>query len=69
MNSIGIVGRHKSGAPIPVPTTYPKTEVKLPAPAKIELHFRDTGKTGHAKPHGVCGIEIRWAILDTPPID
>ncbi|OAV65501.1 hypothetical protein Barb6XT_02387 [Bacteroidales bacterium Barb6XT] len=69
LNSMGIVGRHKSGAPIPVPTTYPKTEIKLPAPAKIELHFRDNGETGHAKPHGVRGAEIRWAILETPPTD
>ncbi|OAV63772.1 hypothetical protein Barb4_04736 [Bacteroidales bacterium Barb4] len=69
LNSMGIVGRIKSGALIPVPTTYPETEIRLPVLAKIELHFRDTDETGPAKPHGVRSAEIRWAILGTPPTD
>jgi hypothetical protein len=53
--------------PAPVPTTVPVTEIVLPAPATVEIHFHDEGKTNVAKPKGVHGAEICWAIRDTPP--
>jgi hypothetical protein len=53
--------------PAPVPTTVPVTEIVLPAPATVEIHFHDEGKKSVAKPKGVHGAEICWAILDAPP--
>ena len=55
--------------PTPVPTTVPVAEVKLPSQGVVEINFRDSGTNRRAKPAGVHGAEIVWAILDTPPAD
>lgn len=66
--AMGLPQRSSGGhTPVPVPTTVPETEVRLPAPATVEIHFRDEGERGFAKPKGVHGAEICWAILDAPP--
>jgi hypothetical protein len=58
----------KSGrTPVPAPTTLPGLKVLLPAPAIIEFHFFDAVTEARAKPFGVHGIELAWAILDAPP--
>jgi hypothetical protein len=62
---------HSSGGhtPAPVPMTVPEAKVLLPSPAVVEIHFRDAGARRKGKPAGVHGVEIAWAVLDTPPID
>jgi hypothetical protein len=35
----------------------------------VGINFRDKNEKGTAKPKGVRGAEIAWAILDTPPTD
>jgi hypothetical protein len=62
---------HSSGGhtPAPVPTTIPEAEVLLPAPGVVEVHFHDSGAENKAKPAGVHGAEIAWAVLDEPPVE
>jgi hypothetical protein len=60
--------RHSGGnSPVPPPTTFVETVVTPVGPAAIAIHFRDKGSDRKAKPAGVHGAEIVWAILDTPP--
>jgi hypothetical protein len=54
-----------SGTP---PTTYPKAKPYTSVIRQIIIHFWDSGTGKRAKPHGVHGAEIRWAILDHPPL-
>ncbi|MDR2040848.1 MAG: hypothetical protein LBP98_00830, partial [Tannerella sp.] len=35
---------------------------------RLTLHYKDSMSMSRAKPHGVHGIEIRWAILDGAPV-
>jgi hypothetical protein len=51
------------------PTTIPEAEVRLPSQGVIEIHYRDEGSESKAKPAGVHGVEIAWAILETAPTD
>lgn len=59
----------KKPTPAPAPTTTPEAEVELPSRGVVTVHFRDKGATKKAKPTGVHGAEIAWAVLDTPPVD
>jgi hypothetical protein len=55
--------------PVHEPTTVPEAEVKLPSPGVVEIHFRDAGSKRKAKPKGIHGAEIAWAILSAPTTD
>ena len=55
--------------PVPKPTTTPEAKVYHTAPAVVEIRFHDNETTNKAKPAGVHGAEVRWAILDTEPVD
>jgi hypothetical protein len=52
---------------VPVPTSTPEAKVVLPSPGVVEIDFIDSVSGHKAKPDGVHGVEIAWAILDTPP--
>jgi hypothetical protein len=49
------------------PTTFPDAEVDLSVPRQFAIHYRDHDSLVRAKPEGVHGAEVRWAILDEPP--
>jgi hypothetical protein len=66
---LGLPVHKTSHTPVPAPTTIPEAEVVLPSPAVVEIHFRDAGNEHKAKPAGVHGAEIAWAILDAPTTD
>jgi len=53
--------------PTPRPTTIPTADVKMPSPGVLVVHFSDRGSTSKAKPAGVHGVEIAWALLDEHP--
>jgi hypothetical protein len=55
--------------PVPVPATYPDFDIDSSVIRRLTIHFYDKGSTSKAKPTGVHGAEIRWAILDAPPTD
>jgi hypothetical protein len=68
--AMGLPERHSGGgAPTPPPTTFVAATVTPVGPGVIEIHFRDKGSDHKAKPAGVHGAEIAWAILDTPPVN
>jgi hypothetical protein len=67
--AIGLPIHKTTHTPVHIPTTFPEAEVRLPAPGVVEIHFRDTESEHKAKPVGVHGAEITYAILDTPPVD
>lgn len=53
--------------PSGVPTTIPSAKVDTSIILRLTLHYRDSGSTSRAKPAGVHGCEIRWALLPKPP--
>jgi hypothetical protein len=50
-----------------IPDTVPAADVRMPSPAVVEIHFRNAGAGRRAKPAGVHGAEIAWAVLDNMP--
>ncbi|MDR1553335.1 MAG: hypothetical protein LBS69_07730 [Prevotellaceae bacterium] len=68
-DAMGLPIHKTTRTPVPVPHTVPEAEVRLPSPAVVEIHFRDSESEHKSKPEGVHGAEIAWAILDTPPVD
>ncbi|KAA6302013.1 MAG: hypothetical protein EZS26_001829 [Candidatus Ordinivivax streblomastigis] len=53
--------------PNPAPVTIPEFELSVSGPRTIRVDFHDRGAENHAKPHGVHGVNLGWAILDSPP--
>ncbi|MDR0371395.1 MAG: hypothetical protein LBH80_06040 [Prevotellaceae bacterium] len=49
--------------------TYPMAHVVMRPPAIVEIHYVDGESRHKARPYGVYGAEIRWAILDEPTND
>ena len=70
--AMGLPMRSAGRTPSPVPATVPTYTVKTPLPGIVELHYYDDAggeSRKYAKPKGVHGVEIRWAILDEAPVD
>ena len=53
------------------PKTSPACSVHLPGPGLVEFRYRNGSLTNpsRAKPYGVHGAEIAWAILDARAVD
>jgi hypothetical protein len=68
-DSLGIPVHKTTHTPVHEPTTFPEAEVKLPSPGVVEIHFRDAESKRKAKPKGIHGAEIAWAILPAPTVD
>jgi hypothetical protein len=54
---------------IPPPATVPELSPRAGVPRQVLVHYRDAGSARKGKPEDVHGIEVRWAILDHPPLD
>jgi hypothetical protein len=54
---------------IPVPDTVPELSPAAGNPRQIVVPYRDKGAARRGKPEDVHGIEVRWAMLDHPPVD
>ncbi|MDR1984036.1 MAG: hypothetical protein LBQ28_04340 [Prevotellaceae bacterium] len=67
--AMGIPIRKTTRTPVPVPATYPDFDVDSSVIRRLTIHFRDHGSDKKAKPAGVHGAEIRWAILAAPPVE
>jgi hypothetical protein len=52
---------------IPVPGTRPVIDVRILDFRRLEIHFHDTESESRAKPYGVNGAVINYAVLDAPP--
>jgi hypothetical protein len=59
----------KPRTPVSVPTSRPSLYIKTDMPTEITIDFRDYESTSRAKPAGVHGIEIKYAMLDFQPKD
>ena len=66
---MGIAIRPTHRTPAPVPTTYPIFTIDSSVIRRLTVNFRDQNSNRKAKPAGVSGAMIRWAILDTVPKD
>jgi hypothetical protein len=64
---MGVTVHDTKPTPVKPPHTVPEISLDAPAPAVIEIHFRDHEETGRAKPYGVHGAEIAWGVLEEKP--
>ena len=55
--------------PVPVPVSWPVVLVDINTPRIVTLNFSDSASLKKAKPKGVSGAVIRYALLETPPTD
>jgi hypothetical protein len=65
---LGLPIHKNTRTPVKIPTKYPAFFVDTSVLRLIKIHFYDDETLRKAKPEGVRGAEIRWAILDEPPI-
>jgi hypothetical protein len=54
---------------IPVPTSRPELDIKVVDFRRLKVVFHDMGSKSKAKPYGVNGAVIIYAVLDSPPAD
>jgi hypothetical protein len=54
--------------PVPVPATIPELELDSSVIRQITIHFRDAGSDKRGKPAHIHGVELRWGLLDAPPV-
>jgi hypothetical protein len=54
---------------IPPPTRRPKLDVEVLDVRRLKVVFQDMDSTSKAKPYGVNGAVILYAVLDTPPAE
>jgi hypothetical protein len=53
--------------PVPVPASYPDLTVEPAGVRQVKLSWRDHNSKGTAKPKGVGGAVLKWAILPAQP--
>ncbi|MDR1114548.1 MAG: hypothetical protein LBL33_00045 [Tannerella sp.] len=68
LRAMGIVIRDTTRTPVKPPKSYPEFIIDSSIIRCLIILFWDFGSKSKAKPHGVHGAEIRWAILDHPPV-
>ncbi|MDR2795540.1 MAG: hypothetical protein LBB47_02365 [Spirochaetaceae bacterium] len=54
---------------VSAPHTSPRLFIDTGTRRRLIITYKDEGSAHWGKPSGVHGIEVRWAILDNPPID
>jgi hypothetical protein len=67
--ALGLHVRDSSHTSIPVPKTRPEIDIDVLDFRRLKIVFHDMGSNKKAKPYGVNGAVIAYAILDTPPND
>ena len=65
--ALGINIRDSKPTPSPVPSSFPLVAADTSTRRRITISFRDSESNSAAKPKGVHGAEIRWAITDELP--
>jgi hypothetical protein len=66
---IGLPVYDRKPTPVGTPETMPLVVVKILAPGVLEFNVKDSKSRRKAKPAGIHGFEVRWAILDAPPLN
>jgi hypothetical protein len=67
--AMGLHVRDTSPTTIPVPSTRPELDIDVLDVRRLSVVFHDQGKTSKAKPYGVNGAVISYAVRSTPPGD
>jgi hypothetical protein len=57
------------GSPVHVPSTSPVLIIDTGTRRRLIISYRDEKSSRRGKPDGVHGIEVRWAMLERPPVD
>jgi hypothetical protein len=61
--------QHVSNQTAALPSSFPVADVVLHGPGRVEFRIHDSATSRKAKPAGIHGVEIKWAILDVPPVE
>jgi hypothetical protein len=70
LRSMGIVIRDTTPTRVEIPTHYPAYMVDTSVIRQLIIHFWNMllgNRLSKAKPHGVHGAEVRWAVLPDAP--
>ncbi|MDR3245632.1 MAG: hypothetical protein LBT50_04295 [Prevotellaceae bacterium] len=67
--SMGVTIPAASKKVIPLPGSYPLPTVDSSIIRQVKINFRDSASSSRAKPYGVHGVEVKWSILDAPPVN
>jgi hypothetical protein len=67
--ALGLHVRDTTPSNIPAPTTRPEIDLDVLDFRRLKVTFHDQGSDSKAKPYGVNGAVIIYAVLDTPPAD
>jgi hypothetical protein len=65
--NMGLPVHKTTHTPAPKPTTVPEFRVDTSIIRRLTIHFQAAGSKTKAKPAGVHGAEVKWAILASPP--
>ncbi|MDR0348487.1 MAG: hypothetical protein LBH90_03210, partial [Tannerella sp.] len=65
--ALGLRVRDLTLSTIPVPATRPELDVEVLDVRRLKIHFHDMGSAGRARPRGISGAIIAFALPDAPP--
>jgi hypothetical protein len=66
--AIGLHLHDTTPTAIPAPTSRPELDIDVFDVRRLKVVFHDMGSSSKAKPYGVNGAVIVYAVLDTPPV-
>ena len=67
--ALGLHVRDTTPSNIPAPKTRPELDIDVLDFRRLKVLFHDMGSDSKAKPYGVNGAVIVYAVLDAPPAD
>jgi hypothetical protein len=67
--ALGLHVRDNTPTTIPVPKSRPELDIDVVDFRRLKVIFHDMGSDSKAKPYGVNGAVIVYAVLDVPPAD
>jgi hypothetical protein len=65
--AMGLHVRRGGGTPVQPPHTWPDLRIDTGTPQHLIVHYRDPLKPRGGKPDNVKGMELIWALRETPP--
>ena len=65
--ALGLNIRDTTHTKIPVPSSRPTLNISVDDFRRLKIAFHDKGSASKAKPYGINGAVIAYAVLNTPP--
>ena len=56
-------------SPVPPPSTRPELDIDVVDFRRLKIMFHDMGSNNKARPYGMVGAIVAYAVLDAPPTD